>query len=221
MALPGSHLDGAHPLARPYLEAQLAGDRAAALRVVLDGAAAGVPVRDLHLRVIQPAQREIGRLWQENRISVAQEHLATSISQVVIARLYEQLPRERTNGRSAIVACVEGEHHDLGARMGADFLEMAGFEVKYLGANVPTKDLALMVRVARPHLVGLSIAMTFNVPSLVAAVTALRAVSAKLPIMVGGNALAWAPELGSSLGVIAFGTSADSVVARCREEMGC
>lgn len=217
----GSHLEGAHALAPTYLDAQLAGDRAAALRVVLEGAEHGVPVRDLQLGVIQAAQREIGRLWQENRINVAQEHLATSISQVVMARLYEHIPRETANGRTAVVGCIEGEHHDLGARMGADFLEMAGFDVRFLGGNVPTRSLAEMVGDTKPDLVGLSVAMTYNVPTLVDAVSAIRKVAGdRFPILVGGHVLAWAPELEKQIGVVAFGTSADAIVAKCRQELG-
>ncbi len=36
--------------------------------------------------VIQKTQREIGRLWQENRITIADEHVATAISQLALAR---------------------------------------------------------------------------------------------------------------------------------------
>lgn len=67
-------------LNRRFVAAQLRGDRREALRVVIDeGLAGGATVPELHLRVVQPAQYEIGRLWQENKISVAEEHLATAI----------------------------------------------------------------------------------------------------------------------------------------------
>jgi methanogenic corrinoid protein MtbC1 len=211
-----------HPLLRAYVAAQLAGDRTEAVRIVVDAARGGASVPDLQLGVIQAAQREIGQLWEENKINVAQEHLATGISQLALACLYDLITRERTNGKRAIVACVEGEHHDLGARMGADFLEMAGFDVHYLGANVPTKDLVEMIVANRPDLVGLSVAMSFNVPNLVAAVTAIReAVGDAFPILVGGQVLAWAPELEERLGVLAFGDDAAVMVTKCREGLGC
>ena len=69
-------------LVKDFLDAQLAGDRQAALRVLVDnGLLRGIPIPELHLKVIQPAQYEIGRLWQENRISVAREHLARTRAQ--------------------------------------------------------------------------------------------------------------------------------------------
>jgi methanogenic corrinoid protein MtbC1 len=211
-----------HPLLRAYVAAQLSGDRSRAVSLVVDAARSGASVQDLQLGVIQAAQREIGRLWEQNEISVAQEHLATGISQFALACLYDLMTRERTNGKRAIVACVEGEHHDLGARMGSDFLEVAGFDVHYLGANVPTKDLVEMIVATRPDVVGLSIAMSSNVPSLVAAVTAIRqAVGDTFPILVGGQAVAWAPELEERLGVLAFGDDALAMITKCREGLGC
>ena len=113
-------------LADRYLAAQLGGDRREALRVITEeGVGQAAPVEDLHTEVIQAAPHEIGRRWQRDGISVAQEHMATAISQFVIARLYHRLPRAAANGRCVVVACVEGELHDVSARMTADFLKMA------------------------------------------------------------------------------------------------
>jgi methanogenic corrinoid protein MtbC1 len=189
-------------LYRRYLAAQLERDRAAALRVVLDdGLGAGVAVPDLYLGVIQRAQHEIGRLWQANRVSVAEEHIATGISQLAVSLLYPSLPRAPANGRHALVACVGGEWHDLGARMVADFYEMAGFSVRYLGANVPVDGLVAMVREDPPDLLALSVTMTFNADALRLAVEGVRdAVGDTLRLAVGGHACSWAPGLGRSVG---------------------
>src|SRR5207302_9044196 len=116
----------------------------------------GVPAHSVYLEVIQAAQHEIGRLWQEKRLTVAQEHIATDISRWAVAQLQPHLPSQPSNGKRVVVACVEGELHDLGARMVADFLEMAGFDVNYLGANVPAESLAELVRERRPDLLALS-----------------------------------------------------------------
>ena len=179
-------------LLRRFVAAQLAGDQREALRVVVDdGLEAGVPVRDIVLDVLQPAQYEIGRLWQENRISVAQEHLATAITQLVMAHLYPHLPRAAATGKRALVACVEGELHDMGARVTADFLEMSGYEVRYLGASVPTESLVAMVERERPDLLALSTTIPTHVPALQDAVRRVCAAThGRLPIMVGGGALA-------------------------------
>ena len=172
-----------------YLAAQLAGDRREALRLVLDeGIAQGVSVANLHLDVIRPAQIEIGRLWQENEITVADEHLATAISQLVVSHLYRHLPPAAPKGKRVIVCCGEDELHEMGARMAADFLEMAGFDVRFLGANVPADSVAAMVRTTRPDVVVLSAATTFCFPGLRRTIAAVRAAGGPdLPILVGGS----------------------------------
>ncbi|RKH55784.1 cobalamin B12-binding domain-containing protein [Corallococcus aberystwythensis] len=201
-----------------YLAAQLSGNRQEALRLLVDeGLLCGVPLQELHLEVIQAAQYEIGRLWQENTISVAQEHLATAISQYVLAHLYRHLPRDPSNGKVVMMACVEGELHEVGARMASDFLEMAGFDVRFLGANVPADHLARMVRETPPNLLALSVTMPFHMPQVREAVRKAREVSPSLPIAVGGLAFDWGPVLEEELAVTFFGKSVRELVsAACR-----
>ena len=196
-----------------YLEAQLAGDRRRALHVVLqEGLACGVPVVRLQADVVQAAQREIGRLWQQNRINIAQEHMATAISHVVMSRLFEEAPSAPRTGVKIIVACVEGEMHEFPARIVADFLDLGGYEVRYLGANVPTDHLLRLVAEEKPALLALSVTMSFNAPSLLAAVQRLRGDFPNLPILAGGHALDWEPRLAKQYHVETCGPDAVSVV---------
>ena len=205
-----------------YLAAQLAGDRQRALKLVVDDAlASGFSVPEIHLSVIQLAQREVGRLWQTNVISVAKEHLATSISQLAIARLYEHLPRSHANGKVVVVACVEGEFHDVGGRMGADFLEMAGFDVRFLGANVPTESLLRLVEEHHAQALGLSASMTVHLPALERAVRAARSkFGQNFPVMIGGAVAEFELPFASELGVC-VSADAEQLVRQCRSLLEC
>lgn len=179
-------------IAGAFLSAQLAPDSRAALEVVASAVRAQVPVPMLYIDVIGWAQHRIGELWQRNEITVAQEHVATAISQLALAQLYPVLPRTPQTGRQVFVACVEGEQHELGARMLADFCEMAGFDTRFAGANVPTDSLVRMVDAAAPDIVALSVTMSFNLPSLSRAVNGIRALAPdSLSIVAGGHALIW------------------------------
>ncbi|MGE0546099.1 MAG: B12-binding domain-containing protein [Kofleriaceae bacterium] len=204
-------------LVRKFLGAQLAGDVREALRIVIDDALRlGARISDVQTKVIRAAQHEIGHLWQANRISIAQEHLATGISQVVLARLYDHAaPRER-NGRTVAVACVEGEQHDLPARLVADYLDNAGFIVRYYGANVPTDDLVRQIVAEPPALIALSVTMSFNVGALRNAVTRLRSELADTPILIGGRALEWATDLTQTLRVETAPPTPEELVAAVR-----
>jgi len=208
-----------HLLSR-YLEAQLAGDRRTAARVVIDeGLGAGHSVHALHTGVLQAAQREIGRLWQQNRISIAEEHMATAISHVVASRLFQEAKASSRVERRVVVACVEGEYHEFPSRLVADFLDLGGFDVSYLGANVPTDHLLDMLE-GKPDMLALSVTMSFNVPALREALVRIRERFPDLPILVGGHALAWEPALVIECGVDTCRPDAESLVATARRLTG-
>lgn len=213
--------DPVTPLRERYLAAQLRGDRREALRLLVDDALLqGMALQDIHLKIIQPAQYEIGRLWQENRISVAQEHLATAISQLALSHLYRHLPRDPSNGKVIMLSCVEGELHEIGARMASDFLEMAGFDVRFLGASVPTEHLVRMVREQRPDLLALSVTMTYHLPALRTAISAVHAAAPRLPIAVGGLAFTWVGDLEKELDISFHGRDARELVASACRVLG-
>jgi methanogenic corrinoid protein MtbC1 len=175
-----------------YLAAQLRGDRRDAVKIVVDeGMAAGATPLELQEHVIQAAQREIGRLWQENVISIAQEHMATAVSNLALAQLFERAPHAPRNGKRVLVACVEGEQHEFPARLVADALDLAGFDVRFVGANVPTDGLLDMIAFDEPDLVALSATMSFHGPAMRATVARIRHAHPDLPIAVGGGACIW------------------------------
>lgn len=110
-------LDG---LARQFLQHLLTGERRAASCLILDAVQPGTPLKEIYLRVFQRTQREIGRLWQTNQISVAQEHFCTAATQMIMSQLYPYIFTGERKSRRMVLACVGGELHEIGARMGAD-----------------------------------------------------------------------------------------------------
>jgi methanogenic corrinoid protein MtbC1 len=106
----------------------------------------------------------------------------------------------------------------MGARVGADFLEMQGFGVMFLGADVPTDSLVSMIAKEKPDLVALSVTMSFHLDSLRRTVDRVRAALPQVPITVGGHALSWAPEIAAELpDEVAIGEDAPQLVKRARE----
>jgi len=209
---------GGVPLLRDrFVAALTAGARSEALEIILDDALADdVPIRTLYLDVVQASLQELGRLWREKRITVAQEHAATEIARLALAQLRVHLPCGRSNGKHVAVACVEGELHDLGARIMADFLEMAGFTVHFLGANVPTETLAELVRQRPADGLALSATATQSLGPLSRTIAAVRAAAGPdFPVFVGGHVVVRYPELAGELRV-PCATSADDGVAIAR-----
>lgn len=172
-----------------FVSLQIAADRAGALELISQTLENGVSVPEVMLDVIQPAQYELGRRWERDEISVAEEHIGTAIAYLALNRLYEVLPRGEPRGHQFIVTCVEGEQHDLGARMVADLCEMQGFRVTYMGSNVPTESLLRLVDDRRPSAVLLSATMTWNLPELERTTRLIEAMA--VPVVSGGQAFSW------------------------------
>jgi MerR family transcriptional regulator, light-induced transcriptional regulator len=186
-----------------YLEAVLAGSRRQAMEVVDQAMQAGLGIRPLYLEVFQPVMREIGRLWQENRITVADEHLATAITQAAMARMYEELfAADAAPGPLLVAACADQERHELGLRMICDVLEMEGWDTVFLGASVPVEDLVQMVRERRPQVVALSASIAPHVARVREAIDAIHhAEPDPAPLIaVGGRAFNDDPALAERLG---------------------
>lgn len=197
-------------LARDYLTLLLGGDRHGAICRVVDAVATGTSIEAVYLEVFQPCLREIGRLWQLGRISVAQEHMVTAATQLAMAQLYPQLFATPRTGRSVVVANPDGELHEVGGRMLADIFELRGWTSRYVGANTPVGDLAELVRETRPDVVALSATLGAQVPAVTAAVTAVRGASGAR-VLVGGRPFLQVPELWEATG--ADGTAPDAVDA--------
>ena len=162
------------PLARAYLTALLRADRRTAVQVIDGAARAGASIRDLYLDVFQPVQREIGRLWQNNEISVAEEHYCTASTQAMMATFYPKILATPRIGRKVVMACVGNELHEIGTRMVADFFEMAGWDGIYIGANTPASALIEMVCRERPDVVALGVTMTYHLGTAEKLVQQLR-----------------------------------------------
>jgi methanogenic corrinoid protein MtbC1 len=190
------------------------------LRFIESALRDGHSVAAVRASVVQAAQREIGRLWQEDRISIAQEHLATAISQLALAHLFQHSEFRARLGRKIIVACVPGELHDLPARLFADALDVDGYDVRFLGADVPLPDLLDSIAIERPDLLALSVTMIFNLPSLRETLRRVRAAHPTLRIAVGGHAAVTASDSPSAFGDGILAGSADELLASIQRWLG-
>ena len=188
-SLPGDDLA---ELRAAYLDAILAPEARLARRLVLEAADAGAPVARIYLDVLRPALHEIGRLWEEAKIGVAQEHLATQITQSVLAELSLSLTGNEAvgAGRRALVSCSPGELHVLGGQMVADFLEADGWEVLLLGADVPAGEVAALALEHEVELVALSTALPAHLLAAGVTCAALRRLPEPPFIVAGGQAYA-------------------------------
>ena len=177
--------------AADFYEAIISADRLRALsalrRALQEDDAAAV-----YAGVVQEALYAVGRGWQENRLSVAQEHAATATAQFALSAIFGDLPRTEATRGTALVTSVCGERHQVGVHMIADVLELAGWRTRFLGSDVPPAALRLAVEELQPDVVLLGVTMTESLPALEEAIAAIREVRGDgVRILVGGQACSY------------------------------
>ena len=215
---PSTFLEGRGPhttLATKFLELLLSGERHVASRLILDAVDSGVPVKDIYLHVFQRSQRELGRLWQLNHISVAQEHYCTAATQLIMAQLYPRIFRTEKNGRKIVATSIGGELHEIGVRIIADFFEMEGWDTYYLGANSPTAAIVQAIADRKADMLAVSATMTFHIRAVENLIATVRASadSNKVKVLVGGYPFNLEPELWKRVGADAYAADASEAIA--------
>jgi methanogenic corrinoid protein MtbC1 len=201
-------------LARAYLAELLNGARHAASRMVLDAVSSGVQVKDVYLHVFQPVQYEIGRLWQINKISVAQEHYGTAATQLIMSQLYPHIFASEKRAGTLVATCVAGDLHEIGARMVSDFFEMDGWNTYYLGANMPPQAIVDTLVERRGQVLGISMTMLFHLSAVDELIKRVRSHSPcrDVKILVGGGPFLAAPDLWRRIGADGWAPDAQEAI---------
>ena len=190
-------------LAMQYLLQVLEGNCDGAIRLIVDAHDQGMTLETTY-HVLVAAQREIGRMWHEAEVNVAEEHLVTSTTLRAMSILAYEAERQPFNGKTVVAAAVAGNVHDMGIRVVTDFFSFAGWRAICLGGDLPAAEIARAVNCFDASLVLLSAAMTTQLKSIRNTVAAIREINKDCKIMVGGSALQDAPEIWQQLGADAY-----------------
>jgi methanogenic corrinoid protein MtbC1 len=138
-------------LRRAWVSACLAFDERQAEQV-LTGAFALCSPEKVCLDVLRGGVAHIGEQWYAGHASVQQEHFATALATRRVEALLFAAPAPTRSGR-IVTACPPEEEHSFGLLLLTYLLRRQGWDMLYLGANVPTERMQIVTRTARPSLV--------------------------------------------------------------------
>ena len=175
-------------LSENYFNHLLAGNRKDASKLCHSFINEGNSILQLYESIMKPALYKVGQLWEQNKITVAAEHLATAITEGVLNELYPQIIPEKYNGKKIVLACVDKEEHQVGIKMAADIFELQGWESLFLGTGFPTNELIKYVEQEQPDLLGISLSVFYNFKNFTNMIAAVSEAFPNLPIIVGGQA---------------------------------
>jgi MerR family transcriptional regulator, light-induced transcriptional regulator len=154
-------------------------------QAILDRLLAVTTLETLLSEVVLPYLRELGERWARGEASVAQEHFATAVLRgrlLGIARGWGL-----GIGPAAVLACLPGEHHDLGLIAFGLALHARGWRIVYLGPDAPIETVDDVSRRLQPSLVVLTAATDERVQPNV---EQLRGLAAHQRLAFGGAAAA-------------------------------
>ena len=171
-----------------FTQGLLSGNRKICSEYLNDFFDKGWTLIQIYEGIIKQSLYEIGELWESNKITVATEHLASAVTESLLSELYDKRASINKKNKIAIVACVEKEVHQIGARMVSDVFEMNGWNVFFLGANTPTFELIKFTSEHKPDVIAISVSIFFHIPDLEKLIIEIRKSFPDLLILVGGQA---------------------------------
>lgn len=165
------------------LEAALDRFDESAAQAALDQLFATLTLDVLLRDVLLPYLHELGERWERGEVSVAQEHFASNLVRgrlMALARSWD-----RGAGPRALIACAEGELHDLPLLSFGLVLRGHGWRISYLGADTPVASIVDAATTLAPDAVVVSGTVTGVFDPIT---TRLREVALHAPLYVSGAA---------------------------------
>ncbi len=161
---------------------------AAELHAVLERAVVTLGVPGFLDQVVGPSLQEIGQGWRDGTVSIAQEHLATAVFRRVLGWLLRVYEVNHSAPR-LVVATPPRQLHELGAMLAGAAAAAQGWDVTYLGADLPVAEILASARQVATNGVALSLVYPAIDPILVSDLQQLRSgLDSRAALIVGGSA---------------------------------
>jgi methanogenic corrinoid protein MtbC1 len=163
---------------------------------VLNQAFSIFPVEAVCTEILQKGMAEIGNMWFENSASVQQEHFASGLATRRLDSLLSSSPAPSRN-QTVLVGCPSNEWHTFTPLLLSLFLRRRGFNVIYLGANVPAEDFAETIKTVHGKLLILVAQTLITAAALHTTIQELE--NLKVSIGYGGRIFNLLPDLAHRL----------------------
>jgi DNA-binding transcriptional MerR regulator len=118
------------------------------------------PPRTIVKQIISPLLEEIGSRWAHQEFGIAQEHVATNLIRNLLSSLFRLYPPDKT-ADSVVLATPTGEQHEFGILIGGLLAATHGWQVIYLGTDLPPIEIAHAVKLTHARVLILSL-ITYN-----------------------------------------------------------
>lgn len=169
---------------------------------------------DIIDKQLMPALTEVGTLYEKGILFLPQLLQSAEAAKYAFQEIKDFLINsqdEFVSKGQVILATVQGDVHDIGKNIVKVIMENYGFTIYDLGKDVPIQKVVDEVIERNISLVGLSALMTTTVENMEKTIKAIRQISPKCKIVVGGAVLT--PELAEKIGADFYAKDALETVA--------
>jgi methylmalonyl-CoA mutase cobalamin-binding subunit len=137
---------------------------------------------------LSPFLAELGRAWSTGTLDVSHEHFASATIGLFLGQAWRSTS-DAARGPLAVCATFEGERHELGLHMAAVGLAVAGWRIRFLGADTPIASIVAAVRATNADAVIIGASEGTDPDELKARLARLRRrLPAGTPVVAGGIA---------------------------------
>ena len=183
---------------------------------LLSQAFALFPAEIVCIDLIQHGLHEIGEGWYAGRITVQQEHFASALAIRRMEALLASTPAPTRAGR-ILVGCPPEEEHTFVPLLLSLLLRRRGWDVVYLGANIPLRSLEATLTSVRPNLVVLTAQQLHTAAGLMEMAELL--LEERVPVAFGGLVFTEVADLHLSLPGYFLGNKLDGAIAEIEHVM--
>ncbi|HVH93559.1 MAG: MerR family transcriptional regulator [Nocardioidaceae bacterium] len=181
---------GAEPPAVAYLERFLASAArldTAGIEQCLDGGFALGSFEHVIDTWLFPALEALGEGWARGEIDVSGEHAASHAVHRRLSAAFDAAG-SRSRGPAVVVGLPPGSEHSLGALAFATAIRRKGWDVLYLGSNVPVSSWEAAVRSRAAQAAVLAVVMPEDRPTAIAVAERLLTLNPAPMVCAGGAA---------------------------------
>lgn len=182
-------------------------DKEAAVNLIVDKFKLVDKIEDLVFIYTEVLEKALNTMMcaSENKVlCIWKEHVRSAIVRTILENAYPHIVRLRKSlyknapTKKVTVVCPDGEYHEIGARMVADFFALANFDTVFVGSSTPKEEFILAINEIKPDVLALSVTNYFNIVSAQKTIAAIRNSAKECPlIVVGGNAFINNPDITS------------------------
>jgi methanogenic corrinoid protein MtbC1 len=138
-------------------------------------------------RLIVPLMETIGDLWRDGSLRIVHEHLTSAVVRTMLGGLSTN-PALSASAPKIVVTTPTGQLHEIGALIVAHTAESDGWQVVYLGVNLPAEEIATAVQHHGAKVVALSVVYPADDPRVADELLKLRRYLARdVEMVVGGR----------------------------------